>query len=77
MPIFTLKEIAEHKKVLKDALIDVALAQEHSIGHRAVKRMSPEEIRKTLIWLEQEEQALLGRGGLKMVPCIPRRYADE
>jgi len=73
MAAFTLDEIAQARKALKDALLGVACAQEYSIAGRSVRKMTAKEIRETLDWLDQEEAKLRGNSGPAFIPSIPRR----
>ncbi|MCB2188825.1 MAG: hypothetical protein KQJ78_20590 [Deltaproteobacteria bacterium] len=73
MAIFTAAEIAEQKTAYKAALAACSQGRAYSVGSRSLTRHDLPEIRATLEWLDQQEQALAGQAGPHFVTGRPRR----
>lgn len=59
-PLFTLQELNEQIAAYKQALKAIAAGTEIVIDGETLKNADPEQIRRTLKWLEGERNALLG-----------------
>jgi len=67
MAIFTLQELNEQIAAFKQALLALAVNQSYKLGRREFVRADIEEIRKTLVFLDQERSKLLSGAGPKFV----------
>ena len=67
MAIFTLQELNDQIAAFKQALLALAVNQSYKLGKREFVRADIEEIRKTLVFLDQERSKLVSGSGPKFV----------
>jgi hypothetical protein len=67
MAIFTVQELDEQISAYKQALLALAVSQSYKMGDRQYVRADLPEIRKTLLFLDQERSKLTGGFGPKFV----------
>ncbi len=58
--LFTLDEVNAQIASFKKALLAIGLGKEIVIDGETIRNADPDEIRRTLKWLESERNALLG-----------------
>ena len=71
MPIFTASELSAQITAWQAALLALSTHQEYWMGTRRIKRSDLPEVRKTLEWLQFEQDKLTAESGSRRVYTTP------